>query len=124
MHSLQPDLAWGDVVHIIKGPLPHDRRWTQSRLPRAVKSYVRDKFLPATMLDRAGPRARDDRLPAIVAGTKGANLDMTLQAICTGLESMRELTPRGRKSWHSSSVKNLLERAERLRRFLRLRFVL
>jgi len=41
------------------------------------------------------------------------NPDMTLQAICTRLESMRDRTPRGRTSWQPSSVKMLLERAER-----------
>ena len=114
VRRLRPDLAWEDVVRIINGPLPHDRCWTQSRLLRAVNAYVRDGFLPVTVLDRAGPRARDDRLPAIVAGIKGANPDMTLQAICARLEKMRERTPRGRTSWQPSSVKMLLERAERL----------
>ena len=56
----------------------------------------------------------DDRLPAIVAAIKGADPDITLQAICNRLEAMRERTPRGRTSWQPSSVKMLLERAERL----------
>ncbi|MDD7973770.1 recombinase family protein [Roseinatronobacter alkalisoli] len=107
-------LAWEDVLRIINGPLPQARRWSQSRLLRAVKAYVRDGFLPATVIDRAGLRARDDRLPAIVAGIKGADPDITLQAICARLETMRERTPRGRTSWQPSSVKMLLERADRL----------
>ena len=74
----------------------------------------RDGFLPPTVLDRAGRRETDDRLPAIVAAIKGADPDITLQAICTRLEAMRERTPRGRTSWQPSSVKMLLERAERL----------
>ena len=114
VRRLRPDLAWEDLVRIINGPLPEARRWTQSRLLRAVNAYVRDGFLPATVLDRAGPRARDDRLPAIVAGIKGADPDITLQAICARLENMRERTPRGRTSWQPSSVKMLLERAKRL----------
>ncbi|TDL81681.1 recombinase family protein, partial [Meridianimarinicoccus aquatilis] len=40
--------------------------------------------------------------------------DITLQAICTRLEGMRERTPRGRTKWQPSSVRMLLERAEKL----------
>ena len=114
VRRLRPDLAWEDVVRIINGPLPEARRWTQSRLLRAVKAYVRDGFLPAEVLARAGRRETDGRLPAIIAGIKGADPDITLQAICERLESMRERTPRGRTRWQPSSVKMLLERAERL----------
>jgi len=66
------------------------------------------------MLGRAGRRETDDRLPAIVAAIKGAAPEITLQAICDRLEAMRERTPRGRASWQPSSVKMLLERADRL----------
>jgi len=114
VRRLRPDLAWEDVVRIINGPLPEARRWTQSRLLRAVKAYVRDGFLPTEVLARAGRREADDRLPAIVAGIKGTNPDITLQAICDRLEAMRERTPRGRMSWQPSSVRMLLERAERI----------
>jgi hypothetical protein len=114
VRRLRPDLAWEDVVRIINGPLPDARRWTQSRLLRAVKVYVRDGFLSAEVLARAGRRETDDRLPAIIAGIKGADPDITLQAICERLESMRERTPRGRTRWQPSSVKMLLERAENL----------
>jgi len=79
-----------------------------------VKAYVRDGFLPAEVLARAGRRHTDNRLPAIVAAIKGADPDITLQAICDRLESMRERTPWGRASWPPSSVRMLLERAERL----------
>lgn len=114
VRRLRPQMAWEDVVRIINSPLPLDRRWTQSRLLRAVNAYVRDGFLPETVLGRAGRRETDDRLPALVAAIKGADPGITLQAICTRLEAMRERTPRGRTSWQPSSVKMLLERAERL----------
>ncbi|QFT95368.1 hypothetical protein FIU86_21125 (plasmid) [Roseovarius sp. THAF9] len=107
-------MAWEDVLRIINGPLPHDRHWTQSRLLRAVKAYVRDEFLPYAVLGRAGGRETDDHLPAIVAAIKGSDPEITLQAICDRLESMRERTPRGRTSWQPYSVKMLLERAEKL----------
>jgi len=114
VRRLRPDLAWEDVLRIINGPLPEARRWTQSRLLRAVKAYVRNGFLPDEVLGRAALREKDDRLPAIIAGIKGADPDITLQAICDRLEAMRERTPRGRTSWQPSSVKMLLERAEKL----------
>jgi DNA invertase Pin-like site-specific DNA recombinase len=114
VRRLRPDMAWEDVQRIVNGPLPRERQWTQDRLLRAVNAYVRDSFLPETVLDRAGRRETDDRLPAIVATMKGADPAITLRAICERLEAMRERTPRGRMSWQPSSVKMLLERAERL----------
>jgi hypothetical protein len=114
VRRLRPDMAWEDVLRIVNAPLPEARRWTQSRLRRAVKAYVRDGFLSEAVLGRAGRRETDDRLPAIVAAIKGADPDITLQAICVRLEAMRERTPRGRTSWQPSSVKMLLERAQRL----------
>lgn len=114
VRRLRPDMPWEDVLRMINAPLPPDRRWTQSRLLRAVKAYVRDGFLPESILGRAGRRDTDDRLPAIVAAIKGADPDITLQAICDRLEAMRERTPRGRSKWQPSSVRMLLERAERL----------
>ena len=114
VRRLRPDMAWEDVLRIINAPLPADRRWTHGRLLRAVKAYVRDGFLPDAVLGRAGRRNTDDRLPAIVAAIKGADPDITLQAICDRLEAMRERTPRGRASWQPSSVRMLLERAGKL----------
>jgi hypothetical protein len=83
----------GKCAAIINGPLPETRRWTQSRLIHAVSPYVRDGFLPKTTLGRAERREKDDRLPAIIAGIKGADPDITLQAICVRLKAMREHTP-------------------------------
>ena len=114
VRRLRPDMAWEDIRRIINAPLPSDHHWTRSRLLRAVKAYVRDGFQPDEVLSRAGRRETDDRLPAIVAAIKGADPEITLQAICDRLESMRESTPRGRTSWQPSSVRMLLERAERL----------
>lgn len=114
VRRLRPDMAWEDVLRVINAPLPPDRRWTQGRLLRAVHAYVRDGFLPDTVLGRARRSDPDDRLPAIVAAIRGADPDITLQAICDRLEAMRERTPRGRTSWQPSSVRMLLARAERL----------
>jgi DNA invertase Pin-like site-specific DNA recombinase len=114
VRRLRPHMAWEDVLRIVNAPLPPARRWTQARLLRAVNAYVRDGFLPDTVLGRAGRRDTDDRLPAIVAAIKGADPDITLQAICDRLEAMRERTPRGRTRWQPSSVRMLLDRAARL----------
>lgn len=114
VRRLRPDMAWEDVLRIVNAPLPEPRRWTQGRLLRAVTAYVRAGFLPDSVLGRAGRRAGDDRLPAIVAAIRGAAPGITLQAICARLEAMRERTPRGRTRWQPSSVRALLDRAARL----------
>ncbi|RJE78598.1 recombinase family protein [Paracoccus sp. JM45] len=113
VRRLRPRMPWEDVVRIINAPLPPDRHWSQARLLRAVRAYIRDGFLPETVIQRA-PRAQtDDRLVAIVAAIKGADPDITLHAICARLEAMRERTPRGRNTWHPSSVAMLLGRAQK-----------
>jgi DNA invertase Pin-like site-specific DNA recombinase len=114
VRRLRPDMPWEDLVRLINAPLLPARQWSQARLLRAVHAYVRDGFLPQTVLGRASRRDRDDRLPAIIAAIKGADPDITLQAICDRLEAMRERTPRGRTSWQPSSVRMLLERAKKL----------
>ncbi|AUM75839.1 recombinase family protein [Paracoccus jeotgali] len=114
VRRLRPDMAWEDVLRLINAPLPEARRWTQSRLLRAVNAYVRDGMLPESVLGRATRKMTSDRLPALVAAIRGADPQITLQAICDRLEAMREPTPRGRRQWQPSSVKMLLERAEKL----------
>ena len=54
------------------------------------------------------------RFPVLVAAMRAARPDVTLQEMCKMLEEMHEPTPRGRATWYPSSVKSLLERAERL----------
>ena len=71
-------------------------------------------MLSETILSRATASDKNDRLPAIVAGIKGADPKMTLQALCARLEAMRERTPRGRSQWETSSVRMILERAKKL----------
>ena len=114
VRRLRPEMAWEDVLRIVNAQLPESRRWTQPRLLRATRAYVGESFLPAAVLTRAARRSTDDRLPAIVAAIKGADTDITLQAICDRLEAMRERTPRGRTKWQPSSVKMLLGQAKKL----------
>ncbi|TJZ89622.1 recombinase family protein [Paracoccus gahaiensis] len=114
VRRLRPDMAWEDVLRLINAPLPPSRHWTQARLIRATRAYIRDGFLPQTVLGRAKRQVGNDRLPVIVAAIRGADPDITLQAICDRLEAMRERTPRGRTTWQPSSVRMLLSQAVRL----------
>jgi hypothetical protein len=115
VRRLRPDMAWEDVLSVVNSGLPRDAKpWTQPRLIRAANNFVREGLLPAAILGRALQTEKNDRLPAIVAAIKGADPEVTLQAICQRLETMRERTPRGRTKWQPSSVKMLLERAARL----------
>jgi len=111
----RPDMPWEDLVRLINARLPQGHQaWTLPRLRRAVDAYVREGMLPESLLAPAPRAVAQDRLPALVAALKGADPDMTLQQICDRLESMRERTPRGRTKWQPSSVRMLLERAEKL----------
>ena len=67
-------------MRIVNGPLPRERQWTQSRLLRAVNAYVRDGFLPPTVLDRAGRRETDDRLYAAYQGAIEGRFELALNA--------------------------------------------
>ena len=114
VRRLRPDMPWQDVLAVVNSRLPDSRRWTLQRLMRAAKAYVAEGFLPETVMERAAGRRKDDRLPVLVAAMRAARPDVTLQEMCAMLEEMREPTPRGRATWYPSSVKALLERAERL----------
>ncbi len=114
VRRLRPDMPWQDVLSVVNSRLPESRRWTLQRLVRAAKAHVAEGFLPETVLERASGRRKDDRLPVLVAAMRAARPDVTLQEMCDMLEEMREPTPRGRATWYPSSVRSLLERAERL----------
>lgn len=113
VRRMRPDSAWEDVTRAVNGQLPPgSQEWTQARLIRATKRYVKDGLLSKDVLARAKPRSRDDRLMTIVASIAGANPELTLKDIATRLDRMREPTPRGRTNWQVSSVKMLLDRAK------------
>ena len=96
---------------MVNSRLPDSRRWTLQHLVRAAKAYVAGGLLSETVLELSSRRRKDDRLPTLIAAMRAARPDVTLQEVCDMLESMPEPTPRGRTSWHPSSVKSLLERA-------------
>lgn len=52
-----------------------------------------------TLNAKIGWREADDRLPAIIAGIKSADPEITLEAIYERLKSVRERTPCGRMRW-------------------------
>ena len=108
---MRPHQPWGDVVRILNRG---EAQWTVERLRRTVKRLVTEGIVEARLLDRAQPQPADDRLIRLVAGIKAAAPQRTLQQIAVQLEAMHERTPRGGTRWHTSSVKNLLDRAERL----------
>lgn len=115
VHRLRPGTPWEDVLRIVNSGLPRkEQPWSLPRMIRAAKTFVREGLLPETILARATAPDKNDRLPAIVAGIKGADPKMTLQALCDRLEAMRERTPRGRSKWEPSSVRMILERAKKL----------
>ena len=49
----------------------------------------------------------------VAAGIRGADPELGLRAVASRLEEMRICPPRGGTSWSASSVKALLDRAER-----------
>ena len=108
VQRMRPDQPWGDVVRVLNRG--SSARWTVERLRRTVRRLVTEGMVDATLLQRAGPRAGDDRLVRLVASIKAAAPDRTLQQIAAQLESMHERTPRGGTRWHSSSVKHLLDK--------------
>jgi DNA invertase Pin-like site-specific DNA recombinase len=112
VRRMRPDQPWGDVVRVLNRG--QALRWTVERLRRTVRRLVTEGILEASLLDRARPQRGDDRLIRLVAGIKAAAPDRTLQQIAAQLEAMRERTPRGGTRWHPSSVKHLLDQAERL----------
>lgn len=111
VRQMRPLSPWEDVVRVLNQRSEQD--WTVERLRRAVKRAVREKVADARLLQRA-PRLPDDRLMMLVAGIAIASPDMTIRAIASQLEQMRERTPRGSTKWSPSSVQHLLDQAARL----------
>ena len=112
VRRMRPDQPWGDVVRVLN----HGQAttWTVERLRRTVQRLASEGIVEASLLDRARPLQSDDRLVRLIAGIKAAAPDRTLQQIAAQLEAMRERTRQGGTRWHPSSVKHLLDRAERL----------
>jgi hypothetical protein len=75
---------------------------------------VRERLADAKLLERTPHRPPEDRPMMMAAAIAIANPEMSLRAIGAQLEAMHERTSRGGRQWAASSVKNLLDQAERL----------
>jgi hypothetical protein len=117
--EMRPDHRWQDVVRVLNAKRersngPRLPLWSVERLKRAVKRFVADGLADPALLQPAGRKFSSERLVTLVAGVKHANPELTLAQIGAQLEAMYERTPRGGTRWAPSSVKSLLDRAEKL----------
>jgi DNA invertase Pin-like site-specific DNA recombinase len=112
VRRMRPQYPWEDVARVLDQT--DGARWTVERLRRAVRRAVRERLADPKLLERTPRRPPEDRLMMLAAGIAMANPDLPLRAIGAQLETMRERTPRGGRQWAASSVKNLLDQAERL----------
>ena len=111
VRRMRPDRPWEDVVRTLN--VKADQPWTSERLRRSVRRLVRERLAEPDLLCRSPAKTGNDRLMTVVAGIAMANPDMSLRDVAAQLGRMRERTPRGAEQWTASSVKNLLDRAER-----------
>ncbi len=114
--QMRPEHRWEDVSRVLnsKAKTGNSPPWTVERLKRAVKRFVAEGLADPSLLRPAARRPSSERLLTLVAGMARANPDLTLAQIGTQLEAMYERTPRGGIRWAPSSVKSLLDRAEKL----------
>ncbi|MBX3526005.1 MAG: recombinase family protein [Rhodoblastus sp.] len=112
VRQMRPLSPWDDVVRVLNQKPGQD--WTPERLRRAVKRAVREKVADPVLLQTAPRSLPDDRLMMLVAGISIANPDLTIRAIASQLEQMRERTPRGSTKWSPSSAQHLLDQARKL----------
>ena len=114
VQRMRPERSWDDVVKALNASLgKNESKWTRERLRRAAGRFVREGLMPAVVLGRSDAKPKDDRLLAIVAGIKSANPKATLGQIAAHLDKTRESPPRGGRKWQVSSVKLLLEQAQK-----------
>jgi hypothetical protein len=98
VRRMRPRQPWGEVVRVLNhGQTAHR---TVERLRRTVRRLAAEGIVEAALLERARPQLGDDRLTRLVAGTRAAAPDRTLQQIAAQLEAMRERRPRGGTRWH------------------------
>ena len=112
VRRMRPDQSWDDVVRVLNRR-GSGQSWTAQRLRRAVHRLTTEGIVEAGLLGNAQRKPADDRLVALVAGIVLAAPAMTLQQVAAQLEAMHERTPRGGTRWHPSSVRNLLQQAQR-----------
>lgn len=117
VEALRPTAPWDQVVRALKGSgksRPWDRKpWTPNSLIRAVRRLVAAGLVRQDVLDPAPKRVGSNDLMLMVAGLARAEPGITLDGIARRLQAMGQRTPRGGLRWSRSSVKHLLDRAEK-----------
>lgn len=88
--------------------------WTSKRLHRTVRRPAGEKIVEPELLDPAPRKPAADSLVVLVAGIASRRAGPQAAADRQSLEALRERPPRGGTRWHASSVRHLLQRAERL----------
>ncbi len=115
VRRMRPEHRWDDIARVVNASVPSGHaRWSVEKLKRATKRFVAEGLAEPALLAPARRRPASDRLVSLVGGIARANPDLTLEQIGAQLEAMYERTPRGGSRWAPSSVKNLLDRAEKL----------
>jgi hypothetical protein len=113
VRAMRPAQSWGKVARALGRLGSPDRPWTADRLSRAVRRLVSEGLAEPALIEPAPRRPPRDDILLVIAGIRGADPDMSLRAMASRLEEMRIRAPRGGTSWSASSVKALLDRAER-----------
>ncbi len=113
----RPALTWDQVTVLVNRGLPADQpKWSRDRLIRAVRFFVRDNLLPKDVLERAKPSLdppSESLDPVFVlAGLKNRSPKMTLRDLAATLEGMHIQTPRGGRTWSTSTVAHMLKSAK------------
>ncbi len=114
VRALRPAHPWERVARALGRLGSPDRPWTADRLSRAVRRLVAEGLADPALTTPAPRRPPKDDVLLVVAGIRNADPGISLRAIAARLESMRIRTPRDGSRWSASSVKALLDRAERL----------
>src|SRR4051812_47656971 len=113
VRAMRPANSWGRVVRALGRLGSPDRPWTADRLSRAVRRLVSEGLAEPALIEPAPRGPPKDDILLVVAGIRGADPDTSLRTIASRLEEMRIRALRGGTSWSASSVKALLDRAER-----------
>lgn len=114
VREMRPQHRWADVARALNARTAPGAAWTAGRLKRAVGRFVAEGLADPALLAPAPRKASSERLLTLVAGMARANPALTLAQIGARLEAMFERTPRGGTRWAPSSVRSLLDRAEKL----------
>lgn len=114
VRALRPAHSWEQVARALGRLGSPDRPWTADRLARAVRRLVAEGLVEPALIQRAPRKAPRDDVLLVAAGIRNADPDLSLRAIARRLCELRIRPARGGGTWSASSVKALLDRAERL----------